>query len=97
MSNQEDVDYIKLNPPKDEILFQKIKKIVKYTFPLIVLFSLTLFLFGLCYASKLNSPLIITIILIIMGTLLTIIVINYICLYKTYYELSKEKTKQLDI
>jgi hypothetical protein len=96
MSNQEDVDYIKLNPPKDEILFQKITKIIKYTFPLIVLFSITLFVFGLYYVSKLNSPLIITILLIIMGTLIIIIIINYICLYKTYYELSKEKTKQLD-
>ena len=91
--NEQNVDYIKLNPPVYEILFQRIQKIVKYTFPLIIFLALTLFTIGVCYVSKLCSSFIMIIILTIIGFILIIILVNCICLYKTSYELSKEVNK----
>ena len=91
--NEQNVDYIKLNPPVYEILFQRIQKIVKYTFPLIIFLALTLFTIGVCYVSKLCSSFIMIIILTIIGIILIIILVNCICLYKTSYELSKEVNK----
>ena len=94
--DKQNVDYIKLNPPVYEILFQRIQKIVKYTFPLIIFLAFTLFTIGVCYESKLCSSFIMIIILIIIGIILIIILVNCICLYKTYNELSKEVNKELN-
>ena len=94
--DEQNVDYIKLNPPQYELLFQKIQKIIKYTFPLVIFLALTLFTIGVCYESKLCSSFIMIIILIIIGVIGIIILINYICLYNTYNELSKEVNKEVN-